>query len=716
MMRRRWSARRTLTTSAEPAPGRAIGGDGIRAIWPELLVFFVALAFRASLLLRIHGTLLDGGLLADEATYWKWSEHILHSGPVGPNPFFMGPLYPYALALLRSLFHLQAPFGILVVQALLGSIACALLANAARRITSTPVALIMGLLLGAYRMAIFHDALILMESLLFFLSALLVWVAVRAGDHGCGPWSAAALGALVGIASEGRALFVLLLFTLWPVLRTGARSGLAARVALAIGTFALICAPAAWHNQHVSGEFIPFTYNLGMNLFIGNHDGGTGTFALTVEEERADPQTAGVQGGTNEDGRRELQLEFGRPLGPTESSREWARRALRFWRDDPAQALGLTARKVALLLSWRETPQVESTAVFERIVGPIGLVPFWLIAVLGLPALLVRGSPSLRFLQTAFLVLATGTVAFFVVDRYRLHLVPFLAPLAANSLERVRRAFVEGRFGALAAVGVRMAAAGALVCLPVVHLTAPEEEWSTVVDLGERSLERGDPGAALRFFGHADSLMQKGVSPGSSLTGRMRFAEFQRAVAGAAIQIADTSRALAALEEANRLVPRSLLTRNEMLLFEALANRREKVRRLETGPTDAAEAARNAMVRADESLAAGDTAAAGRLIEAAVVLDSAGIAPREARIRLAIDSNRFDRAEALLATDAGLLGASSTSVHRALLAWQAGDVVAARRALASLPADASFSPPTRAVVDWLGAQIAARPDTGRRAR
>ncbi len=447
-MPERSSVRSTTAVRTEDAPERAMPGR-VRAIGPEVFVFLVALAFRGSLLLRMRGTLLDGGLVADEAIYWKWSDHILRAGPVGPHPFFMGPLYPYALALLRSLFHLHAPFGILVIQAMLGSLACALIANATRRLTSMPVGLVVGLLLAAYRMAIFHDALILMESLLFFVSALLVWTAVRASERGCGPWSAAALGALVGIASEGRALFVLLLFALWPLLRTGPRSGFLSRVAIALGTFALVCAPGVWHNAHVSGEFIPFTYNLGLNLYIGNHPDATGSFAFVTKVERTTHDSS-EQGGGNFDGTRQLEVDFGRRFSPTESSAEWTRRALQFWRRDPRQALGLTGRKIALLLSWRETPQLESPDVFESVVGPVGIVPFWVLAVFGFPALFMRGPPAMRFLRTSFLLLAAGTVAFFVVDRYRLHLVPLLAPLAGWTLERLRREIAARSLGALA--------------------------------------------------------------------------------------------------------------------------------------------------------------------------------------------------------------------------------------------------------------------------
>lgn len=683
------------------APSQTLG-ERLGGWWPEILVFLVALGFRTSLLVRLHGSILDGSLVADEQVYWSWSEHILRAGPVGPNPFFMGPLYPYVLALLRLAFGIRTPFGILVVQSVLGSAACAVLTNAARRLTSKPIAAVSGLLVAAYTMAIFHDALILTESLFLFLAAWLVWTAVRASERGCGRVDAIALGATVGLLSQGRGLFALLLIALWPVLRTGKPALLPRRVALAIGAFAIVCAPAAWHNARVSGSLIPFTYNLGMNLYIGNHARASGSWE--VLDDREPVSTEDLQGGGYTDGRTRLEREIGHPVGPAESSREWSSRALGFWVDHPAEGIALTARKLAMIVSRHEFPQLESPLVFERLIGFVGLVPFWLLALLALPSLLRRAEdPATSFLLVCCVLLAVGTALFFVVDRYRLHLVPFLVPLAAATLARIARV---PRAAILGREFAGIAVAAGLLCLPVPAPTAEHTRWATESDIGDRYATAGRYDAALTWYDRADARVRSGaVTAGPSFTGHMLLMDFEEDVADCAFAAHDTTRAIAALTRASQVAPDPAALRDEVALVLARQGRGGELdefvsvdRRRVVGF--------EALGRAARSLATADTATAAGWIEAAVLIDSTGIAPREARIRLAIEMNRDDLVTTYLKNDAPILGPASVEAHRAMLAWQRGDTTRARRCLSSLRA-VSLSPPTTEMVDYLRTELSA---------
>ena len=133
-----------------------------RVPWPAYLglVFLVAALWRLFYLSRLMASPLGGSLSEDSAIYWRWSEYLDHHHLQGKNPFFLGPLYPYALALLRPLVP-GGITGILVLQALWGAAAATLLADAARRLTHRSWGIVVGLWVALFPMAVFFDGLIL---------------------------------------------------------------------------------------------------------------------------------------------------------------------------------------------------------------------------------------------------------------------------------------------------------------------------------------------------------------------------------------------------------------------------------------------------------------------------------------------------------------------------------------------------------------------------
>src|SRR5215510_10189359 len=95
--------------------------------WPLALaaIFLLAWIWRVLYLQRVARTVLAGNLIEDARTYWTWSGLLIEHGFLGKNPFFLGPLYPYALALLRLAFG-DSIGAVLQVQALWGALAAVL--------------------------------------------------------------------------------------------------------------------------------------------------------------------------------------------------------------------------------------------------------------------------------------------------------------------------------------------------------------------------------------------------------------------------------------------------------------------------------------------------------------------------------------------------------------------------------------------------------------
>ena len=212
------------------APSTRVLGAGW--MWPAALalLFAVAFAWRLAYLRRLAATPLGGSLTEDAHFYWTWAGYLLRHGFMGSRPFFLAPLYPYTLALLRI------PLGdsverVLEVQALWGAVAAVLLADAVRRIARPGVGLAVGALAAFYESSVFFDGLVLTESLLFFLECLLVWWIVARAARAHRGWVAAVAGVLIGVIAEGRATSSLLLLPAAAWIVAAARIGSAQRLA-----------------------------------------------------------------------------------------------------------------------------------------------------------------------------------------------------------------------------------------------------------------------------------------------------------------------------------------------------------------------------------------------------------------------------------------------------------------------------------------------------
>src|SRR5262245_4023669 len=200
--------------------------------WQLAWIFVLALLFRLWVLIRLARTPLLDSLRSDSEVYWRWAALLRQQGWIGHNPFFLAPLYPYWLALVQPAVG-SSVLGVLLVQAVLGALAAVLLADAAARLTSPRVGLLIGLLVAGCQGAVLFESLILMESLLFALECWLLWLVAR------WPWASRPVGgatwagAIIGIAAYGRGTELLLLAPLWLLLGRVARGRQALRASAA---------------------------------------------------------------------------------------------------------------------------------------------------------------------------------------------------------------------------------------------------------------------------------------------------------------------------------------------------------------------------------------------------------------------------------------------------------------------------------------------------
>src|SRR5437868_6526325 len=108
------------------------------------------------------------------------------------------------------------------------------------------------------------------------------------------------------------------------------------------------------------------------------------------------------------------------------------------------------------------------------------------------------------------IALTVGTAMFFVVDRYRLHLIPCLAILTAIGLDGSREVVRMRAWHRVTMGLVVLLAALVLVIQPLVPHDAAKADWDYATTLGEAWLAKGNPTRAVEWLQHAAAVDERG--------------------------------------------------------------------------------------------------------------------------------------------------------------------------------------------------------------
>jgi len=399
---------------------------------PVFWAVLVAFAARLVVLAQLHGhPLLQPTGVLDSAVYVRLAERAAGGDwALGPEPYFVSPLYIYFLALLRRAF---SPSLLLpkLVQVLLGAAATGLVGVTARRLFASPVASAVAAWLTALAgVVVFHEVVLLQSSLDPFLTALALYALVRAAqaqkirDYAL---AGAAFGLLV--ANRPNALVAAAASALAVAALGRTRRSLLQAVALAAGLL-LSLAPFALRNRLVAGEWILVSSHGGLNFYIGNNPDADGTYHSL-------PGITPAIEGQASDARRLAEKARGRPLSASEVSDYFYDRAFAFIRSEPRAALQLFVQKLAYALNAVEAPLNYSYAYFSRDEPSLLralVVGSWLLVPLGLLGLLVHPAATSRPAWIAWAVFIPAYLVslalFFVSARYRL---PLLVPLSVSA-------------------------------------------------------------------------------------------------------------------------------------------------------------------------------------------------------------------------------------------------------------------------------------------
>jgi len=371
----------------------------------------------------------------DGAFYHVWARSLAAGHGDFQGAYFLGPFYPYWLALWYRILGAD-PWSARLVQSALGVLDVALVLSIGRRVFGRTAGFAAAVALGLYGPLVFHENLLVLDVVLLTLA--LAALALLLRDDRASAWRGVGVGLALGAAALARPTALLLapvaVWWLW----TSAGPSRRSVVALALVAWAALLVPIAARNARLGGGFT-LTTNGGVNFYAGNGPGANGRFR---EPEGVHfftaPVLADAVGGAGAAAiptaivARALTVKSAAGTEQAANSALWMARARAWMRREPAAAAALPFRKAWLLLQAQEIPQVESYTFHAQRLPALRWMAvdfgwLWPFAALGVWRAWRRRET--RMVAVWAVALLAPCVMFFVTARHRLIAAPEVALL-----------------------------------------------------------------------------------------------------------------------------------------------------------------------------------------------------------------------------------------------------------------------------------------------
>jgi len=424
-------------------------------------IFAVALGTRLWHVEALNDAPTAALLLGDAESYYDWALRLVSGDWAGNTVFYQAPLYPYLLGGLFTFFE-PSPAVVRYAQALLGSLACVVLALAGRRWFSPSVGIVAGLFLALYAPAIFFVGLLQKTTVALALFVLLLWLVGAAVTTNHRPtllWGAVGLCLATTALARENALILIIPVLSWIAFDRSFSNRAAVRwrsaLAFAAG-LACVLAPVAFRNYAVGGDVAWTTSQLGTNLYIGNNADATGTYQ-PLRAGRDDPRFEAA------DARALAEAKSGRSLTANEVSSFYVSEVIDYILSEPWDWMQLMGRKVALAGNAAELADTEDLASHAEYSSVLRATSVWnfgvLLPLVAMGVVLTRSRwRELLPLHALALAYGAGLVGFFVFARYRFFVVPLLMLFAAAAVPELVRLLRRPRFATAAVVSIGIVA------------------------------------------------------------------------------------------------------------------------------------------------------------------------------------------------------------------------------------------------------------------
>jgi len=438
--------------------------------------------------------------VVDAYSYVVQAQQLAEVSWVGDKPFWQPPLYPYFLALTYAvssdLFWTPR-----FIQFLLGAVSCALIFGIGRQVFGIRVGLLAGGMACLYGPSIYFEGELLPAALAVFLQLLLLFVLLQP-DRGWG--QALAAGLLQGLAlvavPNAAVLGPCVCWWYWKCAERAAVSKLVCCLLFAVAASAVVGAVAA-RNWAVSGEFIPLSWNGGVNFYLGNHPDYDRLVGIRPGPEwealMAQPMAAGQ-------------------VGYAERSAYFYRQAGAWIASAPGDFVRLLAYK-AFLLARGEELKRNQDVYFARTYSWLMSVLLWKTHHFAFPFGLLGPLAAVGLVlawrcrpQAGLLLLCTGAYStsllfFFITGRYRLPLVPLLLLFAGYALIWLVQQGQARQWRPLGS-GVALVVLLGIAANAGLRPADPLADAEIHFDLGRVQAQQGQYAAALRSFETAVKL------------------------------------------------------------------------------------------------------------------------------------------------------------------------------------------------------------------
>ena len=420
--------------------------------YAPLLVFFLALLARLVVLWQLSQNYPGFTEPAvDSRWHLLWAREIVAGNLLGKGVFYRAPLYPYALAAVIALVgdHIWL---LKVIQAIAGSLTTVLVFRLGRRVFTPRIGLAAGIIWALWPTTIYYESEFFIASLIQPLNLWALYRLAGAAKEGrFNPRATLVTGLILGLSAIARPnilIFVagLTVWIWWRFRSTGgSRKPLLIPIGALLAGLSLPISVVAFRNAVVGHDFVPISYQGGVNLYLGNNPKADG-LTMTMPDIRLDETIDWTEFVRTTDSIACTQV--GRPLKSSEISNFWTRKTIDSALAQPGKTIGLLGKK--LFYFWNGFENGDNTDLYRhadystllRVTLWHKLVwfPFGLISALGLWGMWAtrRAGRQVELLNVFIWVYMLSVVGFLVTARHRLPVVPAVIIFAMAGIADLR--------------------------------------------------------------------------------------------------------------------------------------------------------------------------------------------------------------------------------------------------------------------------------------